>query len=716
MIRNWIHRLMTSSNGGRVPSRRSPRPRARLSFLPLEDRVVPALIYVDPDFAGPVGSTVTFNAGEVGQVTGLTLGTNAFQDIESAITASVAGDSVLLGQATHTTGVDIQINKSISLVGSGMGATIVTPNESTDPGAGTFSWFRAIGGATVNFSQMTLNGGSGGSPVNGADPIFGISEAIRYADASGTVDTVSFINVSRPAIEFDGVGVVATSDTGTANVTVQNSVFTNMGRSGAIFQGTGTVGTFTNNVYTGKGLGSFIDIGVEISFGAAVLASGNTISGALGDPGDGSSSSGIQVTGPGSSLTAFGNTITGNQVGVLVGANQDLDGDGNATDLDTPTVVMNFNNIFGNNIGLSTNVAPGSAVDATQNFFGTLDGPLSGGNPTGTGNMIEDQATPANIGPFLLAPTPVATATSGVSYISAITPAQIYAVGAGAGGGPRVDVFQNDVLITSFFAFVPNFIGGVRVAVGDVDGDGVPDIVAAAGAGGGPNVKVFDLAGNEKLSFFAFVPGFTGGVFLAVGDVDGDTLADIVVGAGAGGGPNVKVIDGRTATEKLSFFAYDPSFLGGVTVATGDLTFDFVDEIITGANTTATHVKSFNGRTAAELSSFFAFDGAATGVYVGAGDTDGDGFSEIFAGLSSAVGQVGVFNAAGTRLNSFQVDTDGGARVAGVDLPGNGPELIAVGSGFGQTSAVNFIDPLTGNTVLSDNPFLTTVPGGIFVG
>ena len=70
-------------------------------------------------------------------------------------------------------------------------------------------------------------------------------------------------------------------------------------------------------------------------------------------------------------------------------------------------------------------------------------------------------------------------------------------------------------LVHSFFAFAPTFTGGVRVGVTDEDGDGRKDIVTAAGPGGGPHVRVrrgFDLA--ELASFFAFDPGFNGGVFV----------------------------------------------------------------------------------------------------------------------------------------------------------------------------------------------------------
>src|SRR5262249_10112131 len=60
-------------------------------------------------------------------------------------------------------------------------------------------------------------------------------------------------------------------------------------------------------------------------------------------------------------------------------------------------------------------------------------------------------------------------------------------------------------------------------------------LVTGAGAGGGPEVKVYDaVTGAIKFDFFAYSPTFTGGITVATGDVDGDNIPDIIVAPSSG--------------------------------------------------------------------------------------------------------------------------------------------------------------------------------------
>jgi hypothetical protein len=104
------------------------------------------------------------------------------------------------------------------------------------------------------------------------------------------------------------------------------------------------------------------------------------------------------------------------------------------------------------------------------------------------------------------------------------------------------------VLLQSFMAYDPGFRGGVRVAAGDVNGDGHADIVTGAGSGGGPHVQVFSgTTGQQLVSFMAFASAYTGGVYVTAGDIDGDGKAELAVGAGLFGSTLVKVYDDNGA-------------------------------------------------------------------------------------------------------------------------------------------------------------------------
>src|SRR5262249_29143093 len=136
----------------------------------------------------------------------------------------------------------------------------------------------------------------------------------------------------------------------------------------------------------------------------------------------------------------------------------------------------------------------------------------------------------------------------------------------------------------NFLAFDASFMGGVRVAVADVFGNGSLSIIAAAGPGGLPLVSVFSAAdGSLQAAFLAFDAQFNGGVFVAAGDLNGDGLAEIVTGAGTGGMPLVNVRSGGTLADVETFVAYDPGFQGGVRVAVGDVLGIGRNQIVTAA-------------------------------------------------------------------------------------------------------------------------------------
>jgi hypothetical protein len=157
---------------------------------------------------------------------------------------------------------------------------------------------------------------------------------------------------------------------------------------------------------------------------------------------------------------------------------------------------------------------------------------------------------------------------------------------ADAGGGPHVIVWRDanrngrladDAPLASFFPYVTSFAGGVRVAVGAVDGVIPPELITAPGPGGGPHVRIFEFVGGSFTpvdEFFAYNPAFTGGVYVAAGSITGTNRAQVVTGAGPGGGPHVRIfrdvdLDGQVSDDPVfdEFLAYDPGFTGGVRVA-----------------------------------------------------------------------------------------------------------------------------------------------------
>lgn len=324
---------------------------------------------------------------------------------------------------------------------------------------------------------------------------------------------------------------------------------------------------------------------------------------------------------------------------------------------------------------------------------------------------------------------------------------------------PEVRVFNplNGDLRTKFNAYDPAFMGGVRVATGDVTGDGVIDIVTGPGEGGGPQVRVWDGATGtwdsstgtttpptRRASFMAFVNTYTGGIHIASGDLNGDGHADLIVGTGGklnatSLDATVKVISGFDYSElvpEFHPFSDLPGYTGGAYVAAGDVNGDGLADIIVGTTaaptgnlgtSTAARVRVYDGATGASLltTNLQPYASFAGGAYVGAGDIDADGLAEIITGAGKNGGpEVKAYkfdteHGTTAKLMSFlayDASFTGGVRVSGGDADGDGLSEIITGPGSGLASDLTIRNPHTLAVTRTVAGYSPSSSVGVFVG
>jgi len=190
---------------------------------------------------------------------------------------------------------------------------------------------------------------------------------------------------------------------------------------------------------------------------------------------------------------------------------------------------------------------------------------------------------------------------------------------------PTTGTVKTPVLVPQFTAFA-GYAGTLNVASGDVNDNGVADLIVATGAGTEGRVSAYGVNGSTISpignTLIPFGTTFTGGVSVAAGDVTGDGFSEIIVGTQTKGDQvKIYMLEGSIynqidntitnfgtlpATAQLQVSAIDVGGLGVYDIAIGVLSsgvgrVEVVDQndnvlsnVYVGAGLTAMAISAYN--------------------------------------------------------------------------------------------------------------------------
>ncbi len=198
-------------------------------------------------------------------------------------------------------------------------------------------------------------------------------------------------------------------------------------------------------------------------------------------------------------------------------------------------------------------------------------------------------------------------------------------------------------LIGQFFAYPTGFRGGVLVNAADMDGDGKSELVVRPRDRARAVVNVYryntSLKKFQKInSVLAAAQNFRGKTSLTTGDVDGDGTDEFMVASAGGGLADVRAFRYNPSTKKIEKFStfrpYAAPFRGGVVLASGNISGDAADEIVTGTMNGSSNVRvyRFHGPSQKfKLVDWVLAYGSSyrKGVELTLGDVNADGRDEI---------------------------------------------------------------------------------------
>ncbi len=257
---------------------------------------------------------------------------------------------------------------------------------------------------------------------------------------------------------------------------------------------------------------------------------------------------------------------------------------------------------------------------------------------------------------------------------------------------------ENGFAERSFLAYPSEFIGGINIAAGDLNGDGVDEIITAPRSGKESDIRIFNPSGTMLNHFLAYPYSFKGGVVLSSADIDGDGRAEIITAPASNSEALVKVFK-ADGTLLKSFLAYPKTFKNGISLTVADITSAPGKEIVTAPGKGGIpQVKVFSSK-GTLLSNFIAGSRSdISGLNVAAADIDGTPrrrAAEIIVSHMSGASQVALYDFRGnlrSRFNTYDAPFAGNTGVIAADLNRDGFTDIITVPGMGGGPHIRVFD------------------------
>lgn len=200
--------------------------------------------------------------------------------------------------------------------------------------------------------------------------------------------------------------------------------------------------------------------------------------------------------------------------------------------------------------------------------------------------------------------------------------------------------------LSRFLAFEESTGYGANIALGDINGDGAKEIICGTGVSPSNKaaVRVFDWKGKRISSFRAFNAWKDCGVSVASGDIDNDGKAEILAGIGPGLYclPELRIFTPRGRMIKRLFpfnnkIKEEGRKRWGLNASCGNLYGDKREELIAGLSYLEQDEPYFMilDQNGKETGILLAFEGRFGGVTLNSGDINGDGYDEIIVSPGS---------------------------------------------------------------------------------